>query len=66
MLSISTPSLAATLRNFVSLTEPVVRLSDLFEGVISDKPLGPAPAPGGRITLEAAQLSGIARQYNVD
>ena len=33
--------------------EPVVRLSDLFDGVDADRVIGPAPQPGGRITVEA-------------
>ena len=28
--------------------------------------LGPGPAPGGRIVVEAAQLAAIARQFGVD
>ena len=34
-------------------------------GTNADRVLGPGPDPGGRIVLEAAQLSAIARQYNV-
>jgi len=59
------PVEAATLRPFTSLTGPVVVLSDLFDGA-GDRPLGPAPAPGARITVEARQLDAIARQYGVD
>ena len=61
-----TPAPAATLRPFVTLPGAVVHLSDLFEDAGLDRPLGPAPAPGGRITVEAAQLAAIARQFGVD
>lgn len=57
---------AATLRPFVSIDGPVVRLSDLWDGVGLDRPLGPAPAPGARLVIEQAQLSAIARQFGVD
>ena len=60
------PVSAATLRPFTSLPDPVVRLSDLFEGVSADRPIGPSPAPGNRIVVEAAQLTAIARQFGVD
>jgi flagella basal body P-ring formation protein FlgA len=47
---------------------PVVRLSDLFDdaGAESLRVLGTAPAPAGRIVVEAAQLAAIARQFGVD
>ena len=57
---------AATLKPFSTLSGAVVRLSDIWDGVKDDKPLGPAPAPGGRITVPAAQLAAIARQFGVD
>jgi flagella basal body P-ring formation protein FlgA len=43
---------------------PEVRLSHLFHGVPAtrDPVLGPAPPPGSRIVIEAAQLAVIARQ----
>lgn len=62
---VSAPAWGATLRPFVTLSEPVVRLSDLFQHAGPDMPLGPAPAPGGRIVVEAAQLAAIARQFGV-
>lgn len=65
-MCMSAPAWGATLRPFVSLTEPVVRLSDLFDHAGPDVALGPAPAPGGRIVVEATQLSAIARQFGVD
>ncbi len=57
---------AATLKPFATLPGSVVRLSDIWDGVENDKPLGPAPAPGGRITVPAPQLAAIARQFGVD
>ena len=65
-LCLSGPAFGATLRPFVSLSDTVVRLSDLFEHAGPDLSLGPAPAPGGRIVVEAAQLAAIARQFGVD
>ncbi len=56
---------AATLRPFTQLEGAVVRLSDLFEGA-GDRPLGPGPALGASITVEAPQLLAIARQFGVD
>jgi len=59
---------AATLRPLTSLHGPVVRLSDLFDdaGPRAAQALGPGPAPGGRIVVEAPQLAAIARQFGVD
>jgi flagella basal body P-ring formation protein FlgA len=65
-LALSLGAQAATLKPFSTLAGPVVRLSDIWEGVKDDKPLGPAPAPGGRITVPTAQLAAIARQFGVD
>lgn len=59
------PATAATLRPFATLSAPVVTLADLFDGADA-RALGPAPAPGARITVEARQLEAIARQYGVD
>ena len=58
---------AATLRPITTLAAPVVRLADLFDGLATDGAtvLGPGPAPGGRIVVEAAQLAAIARQFGV-
>lgn len=55
----------ATLKPFTTLDGAVVRLSDLFDGADS-RPLGPAPAPGARISVEAPQLLAIARMFKVD
>ena len=63
-----TPAAAATLRGYAALRSPTVRLSDLFDniGPATDKVLGPSPAPGDKITVEAPQLAAIARDYAVD
>ena len=63
---LAAPAPAATLRPFATLPGAVVHLSDLFTDAGLDRPLGPAPAPGGRITVEAPQLLAIARQFGVD
>ena len=57
----------ARLRPEVTLDAGVVRLSDLFDaaGPQADRVLGPAPAPGGRIIVEAPQLAAIASEFNV-
>lgn len=64
------PASAATLRPFTTLSGPVVMLADLFDGMNSGgtgtRALGPSPAPGARITVEARQLEAIARQYGID
>ena len=67
-LSLAVPAHAATLRTLTTLAAPVVRLSDLFDdaGERADRVLGPAPAPGERIVVEAPQLAAIARQFGVD
>lgn len=64
---ITLPAMAANLRPMATLNAPVVRLSDLFEdaGENAARVLGPSPAPGGRIVVEAAQLAAIARQFGV-
>ena len=60
------PAQAATLRGGTTLSDPQVRLSDLFDGVERDRAIGPSPEPGGRIIVESAQLGAIARQFDVD
>ena len=64
----STPAGAAILRPITELHTPMIRLSDLFEGLAAtpDRPLGPSPGPGGRVVVESAQLGAIARQFGVD
>ncbi len=66
LLLAALPCEAATLRPYGALSGPVVRLSDLFDDVGQDRPLGPAPAPGGRIVVESSQLAAIARQFGVE
>lgn len=56
---------AATLKPYTALNGPVVRLSDLFDGA-DNRPLGPSPAPGGRISVDAPQLTAIAHMFGVD
>ncbi len=57
----------AMLRPFAMVEDAVVRLSDLFEGLgpRGAQPLGPAPAPGQRMVIEAPQLAAIARQNGI-
>jgi flagella basal body P-ring formation protein FlgA len=59
---------AASLRPMGQLAGPMVRLSDLFDGIgaHADTVLGPSPAPGGRIIVEAAQAAAIAREFGID
>lgn len=59
---------AATLRPMSQIDAPVVRLADLFDdaGALGARVLGPGPAPGGQLVVEAAQLGAIARQFGVD
>ncbi len=67
-LLLSCSAHAAGLRNFVTLTDQNVRLSDLFSGLApgQDQIIGPAPSPGNRIIVPATQLAAIAGQFNVD
>lgn len=62
------PASAASLRSATALRAPVVVLADLFDdaGPRAGRVLGPAPAPGERIVVEAPQLAAIARQFGVD
>lgn len=64
----SSPAGAATLRTLTTLHSSNVRLSDLFDdaGPNAARVLGPGPAPGSRIVVEAPQLAAIARQFDVD
>jgi flagella basal body P-ring formation protein FlgA len=64
----SVPAGAATLRPVTTLHGPTVFLHDLFDdaGANANRLLGPGPGPGGRITVGAAQLAAIARQFDVD
>jgi flagellar basal body P-ring formation protein FlgA len=62
------PAAAAELRPYVQLGSGVVHLSDLWSdlGEVRDRALGRGPAPGARITVGAAQLEAIARDFGVD
>lgn len=59
---------AASLRTSTTLHGQYVYLKDLFDdaGRYADRLLGPGPAPGDRIVVEAPQLNAIARQYEVE
>lgn len=61
-------AIAASLRARVEVPGENVRLSDLFAGlqVGQDCDIGPAPAPGKRITVPPAQLAAIASEFAVD
>lgn len=67
LIAAVSPARAATLRVFNELASPDIRLSDLFAGLDAtpDRLLGAAPAPGGRIIVEAPQLAAIARDFGV-
>jgi len=57
---------AQTLRSDLVVVEgDLVRLSDLFDGVNSDRAVLRAPAPGRRVAVEIAQLMEIARVNNL-
>ena len=68
LLAFTTPTQAAILRPFTTITAGTVRLADLFDnlGATPDRVLGAAPAPGARITVASPQLAAIARDFNVD
>jgi flagella basal body P-ring formation protein FlgA len=63
----SATAAAANLRPFRELAGGIVRLSDLFDalGDTPDRDLGPSPAPGDRIVVEAPQLAAIASDFGV-
>ena len=62
------PAGAATLRPYVVVNGDQVRLGDLFVGteVQRDTVLFRAPAPGGRIVLNAGWLQRVAQYYKLD
>jgi flagellar basal body P-ring formation protein FlgA len=63
---VCTHASATSLRTMTMLSSPNVLLSDLFDGAPdAARVLGPAPAPGQRIVVEAPQLAAIARQFGV-
>ena len=61
------PAAAADLRPYVALSGASVHLSDLWSGLApgEDQIIGPAPAPGTRILVQAAQLAAIASEFGV-
>ena len=70
LLLLSAPAAAqdnAVIKPLSMVDDAVVRLSDLFEtsGPRAGVVLGPAPAPGQRLVVEAAQLLAIARQNGI-
>jgi flagella basal body P-ring formation protein FlgA len=55
------------LRSHSLVEDQVIRVSDIFEGTArGEVVVGAAPNPGQRFVIEAAQLAGIARRFNVD
>ncbi len=67
-LLLAAPALAQPApRPFAVVEDGVVRLGDLFEeaGPRAAATLGPAPAPGTRQVVEAAQLAAIARAHGL-
>jgi flagella basal body P-ring formation protein FlgA len=61
------PCLAAGLRGEVLLDKDVVTIGDIFSdaGDISTKVLGPAPAPGQKISYDVMALAQVAKNHGV-
>lgn len=58
---------AVVLRSHSLVEDQVIRISDIFEGTSKgDVVVGASPNPGQRFVIEASQLAGIARRFNVD
>ncbi|MCQ8279672.1 flagellar basal body P-ring formation chaperone FlgA [Acetobacteraceae bacterium KSS8] len=59
---------AATLRAEITPHGPLVKLSDLFAGLLpgQDCDIGPAPSPGQRQIVPASQVQAIASQFGVE
>jgi len=58
---------AVVLRSHSLVEDQVIRVSDIFEGTPrGDVVIGAAPNPGQRFVIEASQLAGMARRFNVD
>ena len=54
-------------RSHTLVEDQVLRISDIFEGSSrGDVVVGAAPNPGQRFVIEASQLAGIARRFNVE
>lgn len=62
------PSEAATIRSVATVEDGLVRLGDLFDdlGTGADVAVAHAPAPGRRLTFDAATLLQIAHTYRVN
>jgi len=63
-LGLAAGTQAATLRTTTSLTAPVVRLSDLFDGAgtNADRVLGPGPAPGDSRAVRRRLAADVQRR----
>lgn len=58
---------AVVVRSHSLVEDQVIRVSDIFEGTPrGDVVVGASPNPGQRFVIEASQLAGIARRFNVD
>ena len=58
---------AVVLRSHSLVEDQVIRVLDIFEGTSKgDVVVGASPNPGQRFVIEASQLAGIARRFNVD
>jgi len=58
---------AVGLRSHSLVEDQVIRVCDIFEGSPrGDVVVGASPNPGQRFVIEASQLAGIARRFNVD
>jgi flagella basal body P-ring formation protein FlgA len=57
----------AAARPFAMVTEPTLRLGDVFDGTgpRAALPVGASPAPGRRLVLEMPQLSALARAHGL-
>ena len=54
-------------RSHTLVEDQVIRIADIFEGSSrGDVVVGAAPNPGQRVVIEASQLAGIARRFNVE
>jgi hypothetical protein len=66
VVAAAAPAPAQLLRSdLVTVEGEFVKLSDLFDGVASERAVLRAPAPGRRVSIEVAQLLDIARANNL-
>lgn len=70
LLLVTLPAAAQELagpRPLVVAEDAVLRLGDVFEGAgpRAAQPIGPAPAPGRRLVIEAPQLAALARAHGL-